>query len=256
MLYSNGTLILQTLPSAPTPAPPRALVLVLASDTQPIYLEHQRLWRTYMHSTPNVDCYFYKGDPTLESEAELKGDTLFLRIEDTLETVYEKTLRAFDFFLPTLSSYTHVFRTNLSSVVIFDRYLQYCTTIPREGFCSAWIGDYDGQKYPAGAGYTITPDLIRRLTTERPPRRVQDDVSLGYALREWGIPITAAPRVDLGSESYVEAWRGQIPSTVFHFRAKQLIRANEGIETPYELELMQSLISEYYGESAKDPNRG
>jgi hypothetical protein len=219
----------------------RALVLILASDTEPVYLEHQRLWRTYMHSNPSVDCYFYKGDPTLESEAELKGDTLFLRIEDTFETVHEKTLRAFAFFRPRLWMYTCVFRTNLSSVVILDRYVEYCKTIPRERFCSAVVG-WDGVRHPSGCGYTITPDLICRLVNERPPLRVQDDVSLGDALASWGIPITPAPRVDLLNPECIDAWRGRVPPDFFHFRVKQ----DRG-ETLPELDVIQSLISEYYG---------
>lgn len=260
MLYSNGKMIpiLRIVPTTPPPPPPpppptplpRVLVLVLASDTQPIYLEHQRLWRTYMRRNPNVDCYFYKGDPTLESEAELKGDTLFLRIEDTLQTVHEKTLMAFKYFLPQLSQYKCVFRTNLSSVVVFDRYLEYCKTIPSEGFCSAFTGvgveNDERYEFPGGAGYTLTSDLVRRYVEEWPPVLHQDDLTLGYVLHRWGIPITQAPRADILSEFYETSLRGRIPSTYFHFRVKQLTRHDGGEEDPYELEIMQNLISEHY----------
>lgn len=219
----------------------RVLVLVLASDTEPVYLKHQLLWRTYMQSNPSVDCYFYKGDPTLESEAELKGDTLFLRIEETLDTIYEKTLRAFAFFRPRLSEYACVFRTNLSSVVIFDRYVEYCTTIPRTQFCSARVGHASTCLFPSGCGFTLTPDLVCRLVDERPPLHTQDDVSIGHALKEWGIPITPAPRVDLLHPDCVDALKGRIPLSVFHFRVRQA----RG-ETLPELGVMQALISDYY----------
>jgi hypothetical protein len=221
-------------------------VLVLASDTQPIYIEHQRLWRTYMHTNPNADCYFYKGDPTMEEDVKLVGDTLFIKIEETLDTVYEKTLRAFEFFVPRLADYKCVFRTNLSSVVALDRYVEYCRTIPSEAFCSAFIGEDAGTPFPAGAGFTLTPDLVRRLVEERPPRIVQDDVSLGHALRTWGIPITPAERVDYLREGHYETIHPIVPARVFHFRAKQTVRHDEKIETPYELEVMQKLISQYY----------
>jgi hypothetical protein len=190
-----------------------------------------------MNRNPNVDCYFYKGDPSLSTEAELIGDTLFIRIEDTLETVHEKTLRAFDFFEPRLSNYKCVFRTNLSSVVVFDRYLEYCRSIPEQDFCSAYIGVEGDVPFPAGAGYTITPNLIRRLIAERPPLRTQDDVSLGHALKEWGIPIASVQRVDLLNETDVAMTRGRVPKSVFHFRVKQNVRHYDNVETPYELEL-------------------
>jgi hypothetical protein len=233
----------QTFPDIPTP---RVLMLILASDTAPVYLEHQRLWRTYMKSNPNVDCYFYKGDPDLEEETLLVEDTLFIKIEDTLETVHEKTLRAFEYFAPTFSKYKCIFRTNLSSVVILDRYVEYCKTIPPKWFCSAYIGDLDGTMFPAGAGYTITTDIANKLIKEQPPLIVQDDVSLGHALKEWGIPITRARRLDFITEQHYDAHRGSIGEDIFHFRIKQNSRHEDGIETPYELELMQNLISQYY----------
>ena len=229
------------------PPTPRVLILILASDTQPIYIEHQRLWRTYMKSNPNVDCYFYKGDPELDRQFSLVGDTLFIKIEETLETVYEKTLRAFEYFAPTFPTYKCIFRTNLSSVVIFDRYIEYCKTIPMEWFCSAFTGDFDGTTFPAGAGYTITPDIANKLVKERPPLIGQDDVSLGFALKDWGIPITSIKRVDFLNERYVNALWDCIPADVFHFRVKQNIRNETQIETPYEVDVMKRLIARYYG---------
>jgi hypothetical protein len=225
-------------------------MLVLASDTDPIYLEHQRLWRTYMHTNPNVDCYFYKGDPTREEEATLEGDTLVLKIEDRLDTVYEKTLRAFDFFAPRLKDYKCVFRTNLSSVVVFDRYLTYCRGIPDTTFCSAFVGDMgeeDGNlRFPAGAGITLTPDLVLRLIAERPPLLHQDDVTIGKALTDWGVPMTHVDRADLVIPGVYENAQGRISPHLFHFRVKQNVRHETGAVTPYEITLMQKVISQFY----------
>ena len=254
MFLRGGRFVKSPPPAPPQPIPveplPRALVLILASDTQPIYLEHQRLWRSYMHTHPNVDCYFYKGDPDLEDETSLVGDTLWIKIEESLETVYEKTLRAFEFFMPRFSDYKCIFRTNLSSVVIFDRYIEYCRLIPDTQVCSAYIGVFEDVEFPAGAGYTITPDIAIRLVTERPPLVHQDDVSLGYALKEWGIPIKRVRRVDLLSNEHVKAWGNTIPPDVFHIRVKQQVRHDEGTETAYEVQVMQNLISQYYDDPA------
>ena len=195
---------------------------------------------------PNADCYFYKGDPDLAEDASLIGDTLFIRIEDTLETVHEKTLRAFEFFAPHFPKYKCIFRSNLSSVLVLDRYIEYCKTIPSEQFCSAYTGVFEGTTFPAGAGYTITPDIALRLVEERPPLICQDDVSLGFALKEWGIPITKARRLDFITEKHYDASHAIVERDVFHFRVKQNERHDGGTETPYELELTQKLISEYY----------
>jgi hypothetical protein len=225
-------------------------MLVLASDTSPIYVEHQRFWRMYMHTNPNVDCYFYKGDPTMEEEVRFDGDTLYIKIEDTLETVYEKTLRAFEVFAPRLADYAYVYRTNLSSVIVLDRYVDYCRTLPTTEFCSAFVGNVDGVSFPAGAGFTLTPDLVRRFVDERPPLNTQDDVSIGHALKAWGIPITPVERVDYLYTGQYEQMNWQVTSRIFHFRVKHITRHEEGIETPYELEIMQKLVSQHYDDPA------
>jgi len=230
------------------PSPPKILMLVLASDNNPIYKEHQRIWRSYMHTNPNIDCYFYKGDPTLEQEYKLIEDTLYIQIEDTLENVYEKTLRAFKFFEPNFHKYKCIFRTNLSSVVIFHRYIEYCKTIPTHSFCSAHIGIENQVPFPAGAGFTITPDIASRLVAERPPLISQDDVSIGYALQSWGIPITSVNRMDFITPELYNDYHLKIPS-IFHFRIKQLVRHIQNINTPYEIELMEKIVSMYYPSS-------
>ncbi len=227
---------------------PKVLILILASDNQPVYREHQRLWRSYMKRNPNAHCYFYKGNPDMDEPAKLEGDTLYIKIEDTLDTVYEKTLRAFEFFAPVLPKYKCVFRTNLSSVVVFDRYIEYCRTVPEKNFCSAHIGYEEGVPFPAGAGFTLTPDLVLRLVEERPPRVVQDDVSIGHALRSWGIPIHSAPRVDFIDRGLHEEYNRLVPPQVFHFRIKQNTRHYGEVEDEitYEIDIMQKVIAQYY----------
>ena len=108
----------------------KILVLILASDTSSIYLEFQQLWRKYMNNFPEADCFFYKGHPDIEEDAFLGGDTLMIKINENLDTVYEKTLRAFDFFNPKLDSYDFVFRTNLSSFIDIPKLINFAKTLP------------------------------------------------------------------------------------------------------------------------------
>jgi hypothetical protein len=209
-------------------------MLVLASDTAPEYIEFQSIWRLYMQSNLNIDCYFYKGDPNLTEDAILDGDTLSIRIEDTLETVYEKTLRAFKFFVPRLDTYTFVFRTNLSSFVDFDKYIRFCDGLPTTNCCAAVIG-YEGNiPFPSGSGFTLSPDIVRRLVQESPAKNVQDDVTIGTALRNWGIQIYRANRLD----RYGDEWHWVYPprnhELAFHHRVKTEDR-NKDAQTLFEL---------------------
>ncbi len=204
----------------------RILVLILASDGAPEYIEFQTIWESYMKSNPSVDCYFYKGDPTLEKDVLLKGNTLFINIEDTLETVYEKTLRAFLYFEPRMDQYDFVYRTNLSSFVDFPKYLQFCERLPKSDCCAAVTGDPEGIPFPSGSGFTMSVNLVRRLLEERPPKVVQDDVTIGTALHNWGIQIHNTNRSDCTSPG--GPFTVLVPNEdVFHYRVKSHDRTSD-----------------------------
>jgi hypothetical protein len=194
-----------------------------------------------MNSTPaNIDCYFYKGDPTISEKVKINyfTNTVTVSIEDTYSNIYEKTLRVFDYFYPKLSSYDFIFRTNLSSFIRFDKYIQLAMTFPKENFCSAIIGDIGGidkTKFPSGAGFTITPDLVKRLCDERPSFISIDDVPIGYALQKWNIPIILSYRYDIKKNDHIETFE----TDHFHFRLKTNNRSQDVIN-------YKKLVQKYY----------
>lgn len=199
----------------------RVLVLILASDTEPVYFEFQRIWRQYMKSTPNIDCYFYKANPTLDTEYKLEGDTLWIRMEESLDSVYEKTLKAFDYFANRSEKYDFLFRPNLSSFVVFDKYIQHCHTLPRERCVSAFIGVEGADIFPSGSGFTMSWDIVLELIRDRPVLQCQDDVTIGKWLHEKGIPIYPASRCDYTNNAGTPMFRGPNP---FHYRVKNADR--------------------------------
>lgn len=227
----------------------KVLVLVLASDTAEVYKYQQSLWRTYMNVNPQIDCFFYKGDPNITSPAILVGDTLYLKIVESFDTIYEKTLMAFDFFKENLHKYDYVYRTNLSSFVVFDRLLKYAMNKPLRNFCSAVIGHYlnDTEKpFPSGSGILFSTDVIRLFCERRPVKVFQDDVTFGYALKEWGITITSAPRGEMKTIDEYMYYKDKLDTSCFHFRLKHIERHSSGIENPDELFIMKQLIQKYY----------
>lgn len=176
-------------------------MLVLASDTDPIYVRFQTSWRRYMRTNPHIDCYFYKGDPTITDDAELREDTLWIKIEDTLDTVYEKTLRAFTYFAGRLGDYDFVYRTNLSSFIDMDAYVRYYSTVPMKRFVSAFVGTYNDITFPSGAGFTMSSDVVADLVRDAPPKVKQDDVTIGNWLMSKDIAICPVGRVEYVHET-------------------------------------------------------
>lgn len=218
----------------------KILVLILASDTDPIYLQFQSIWRRYMKSSSHIDCYFYKGDPMLETEYKLDEDTLWIRMGESTDTVYEKTLKAFEYFATSLDTYDFVFRPNLSSFVIFDKYIDYCSTLPRQRSVSAFIGGQGADTFPSGSGFTMSPDVVLKLLNDRPLKVEQDDVTIGKWLYSNGIPIQPAARCDYIYGTGIPHYHGGNEADIFHYRIKNETRR-------LDVEIHEKLLNTFYG---------
>ncbi len=195
----------------------RVLIIVLASDTDPVYCRFQDAWRLASH--PRADILFLKAHPDIQGGDFISNDTIFIRCRESLDTVHEKQLRGFRAILPRLANYAYVLRTNLSSYIDIEKYLAFCETLPPTNTYCGVIGRHPRTLFASGAGFTLTPDLIRRLVDANPPEVEVDDVSIGAAITSWGIPIIPAPRFDYASSdpSLLDPY---IPLNVFHHRIK------------------------------------
>lgn len=210
-------------------------VLVIANDTLPIYTEHQRLWRLYSKSHPDVTVYFLhqREDVTTPFVDE---DRIWVHGRECLETIFDKTVAAFK-FLPA-GSYDFLVRTNLSSVWNFSKLLEFCETLPKETVYCGVLGNPG----ISGAGMILSPDVVRKLAefSDRVDRGRWDDVDFGRVAALCGIPSTPASRYDPRSKQDVDQWwtRG------YHYYLKDM---QTGVRnTANELDVMTYLISKIY----------
>jgi hypothetical protein len=199
------------------------ILLLILSSTGHEYKGFETLWRKYMHSHPDIDAYFYKGNPDLDDDAKLEGDVLWVKCPDTYDAVYEKLMRTFQYFHPQLDAYDLVFRTNMSSFLDFKKFRLHCERLPKTN-CYAGVTSHDvdtNTGFVSGAGFAISPDLVKRLLQEQPPYVYLDDVTLGKAILSWGVPMIRANRVDVcGPSAYVYQHAVEPWEIIFHYRAK------------------------------------
>ncbi len=145
MVFFGSVLAQQTICAASTEQPGKLiedfsdrdmkiLVLIIASDNLPVYVEEQKIWRAYMHLNPkHVEAYFIKADPTLSTPFAIKEDIIWARgAENVRPGVLNKTLLAFEALLPRLHEFDYVIRTNLSSFYVFPRLFTFLETLPKE----------------------------------------------------------------------------------------------------------------------------
>jgi hypothetical protein len=179
----------------------KVLMLVISSQTQPVYRHHKAIWETYMKSHPDIECYFIEFNPSILSPL-LTSNTLFLRGRETYQGILDKTFRALDYFTRR-KHYDYVIRTNLSSVWIFPKLMRFLETAPRTGLYGGSIGNNQPWPYISGAGITFSWDIVQTLLQNRHlayANNFIDDVDIGLACLQLGIPTTPIPRIDIQSE--------------------------------------------------------
>ena len=220
-------------------------MLVISSDTFPVYKHHRDVWRMYMKSHPEIDCYFIEYRPIVLFPT-LSSDTLTLRGIDRYGTILGKTLESIEYFL-TRRLYDYVIRTNLSSVWDFKELRRYLETLPRDRVYAGQRGTNPdtGLEFASGAGILMSADVARTLLANQ---RIAltlpafDDVAIAKALLASGLRPQPLPRVDFLSLAHYEEHHTGIPSGSFHFRMKHKDYLGNRLEEP---EMMRRLLREH-----------
>jgi len=160
-------------------------------------------------------------------------------------------LKALQYFQPALDRYDFVFRPNLSSFIRLDTYLEFCCNLPRTGLYSGQINTDYGIQYASGCGFTLSTDLVKRLLESPPDHFVIDDLTVGKAMRDWGIPIVPARRHTIQPDNLIIPDETSLPKLrailenpgdVFHFR----VRTGDVGRLERDLQIHRTLYERFY----------
>lgn len=216
---------------------PKVLMLIIASDQFPVYVELQKMWRSYMHSNPHIQTYFIKGDPHLTSEVQQDGDIIWSKVIEGWTTptntpqgfippsagVITKTILSLDYFYPRFSEFDYIIRTNLSSFYNFSRLLRFLSHLPKTRcYCGSNIGE--GSTIASGCGFIMSTDVAAELVKNKyefiDNMNSTDDVLIGTFMEEHGIKYQPHDRLDILSLKDWKKKKNTIPKNVFHIRVK------------------------------------
>ena len=170
---------------------PRILMLVLANDDGGLYSGLQEITKLYMRSNPQIDCHFIKGREGQEEEFMLEEHSLYIKTREgySNDALFKKTMGALRFFESAIDTYDYIYRTNLSTFVRFDIFLEFCRTLPTTNvYCGHKLRDY-GIDFVSGTGIIMSRDIVKRLLKEPPSFFIQDDLTIGKTMSSWGISI-------------------------------------------------------------------
>ncbi|MEN9343776.1 MAG: hypothetical protein RLZZ453_563 [Chlamydiota bacterium] len=235
-------LLLCSFVKAQETRPPKLLVLIIASDDLPIYKEHQKIWRAYMHLYPKqISSYFLKANPLLDTPYKIEADTIWVKTTETLTPgILEKTIIALEALLPSIrEEFDFVLRANLSSFFVFPHLLAFLENCPRQKFYgSGGVTHYYGydshrwdhlsglKRWGHGCGFLLSKDLVEALLSQKPFLQLQapkgqDDVAIGNALIDiCGYPLTLTKRKDILSIADWYRERDCLSRSDYHFRVK------------------------------------
>jgi len=203
----------------------KVLVLIIASDDFPVYVQLQKIWRAYMHLDPaHIEAYFIKGNPNLSTVYKIDKDIIWSRTSETLKPgIINKTLISMEALLPRIDEFDYVLRTNLSSFYIFPRLLEFLKTCPKK---ELYAGSIITKSLPIGSGCGIimSSDVAKTLVQNKSVfwnnTLSNDDVLIGRFLIHHGIQFYPHKRMDVMP---IKVWHDNknfLPLDIFHFRIK------------------------------------
>lgn len=229
----------------------KVLVLIIASDNLPVYVELQKIWRSYMHTDPeHVEAYFIKGNPDLATTHWIEGDILWSKTEEgwinTSAGIINKTVLSLEALAPRLNEFDFVLRTNLSSFYIFPRLLDFLTTVPTTRcYCGTDVTGSSG--IGSGCGFILSRDLVYTLLSYRDSlinnRSGEDDLLVGWVFRDCEkVPLITHPREDFFSLTDWKRKKNHIPAHTFQCRIKN----PDHLRTSADLYIQSGLLNMFY----------
>jgi len=195
----------------------KVLVLIIASDTLPVYAEHKMIWKSYMNSHPLIDSYFVQY-ADIESPT-ITDNTLWLPGQECFSGIMTKTI---DGLRLLMKNHDYVVRTNLSSLWIFPNLIQRLEALPKERVYAGDILNAYGVTFVSGAGIIMSNDVAQLLVENRHITNVNiiDDVDIGAIMGQLNIPPIQNKRTDFNSLSTLEHNKSILDYAAYHFRIK------------------------------------
>jgi hypothetical protein len=224
----------------------KILVLIIASDDLPVYIQEQQIWRAYMHLDPDhIEAYFMKGDPQLEVDCKIDGDTIWTKSqENIIPGVLNKTLLALEHIAGRLGEFDYVLRTNLSSFYVFPKLLERTVSLPKDNCYFACPGTLGTIRFGSGSGLMLSPDLALQLIAAKQDlwnNSLVDDVCIGRFFQN-RVPIIPADRFDILSIQTWQACKERLPLK-YHYRVKN---NNSTLRATDEVYVMRQLLQLFY----------
>jgi hypothetical protein len=220
----------------------KILILILSTNDKAYDTFKKSITDTWVSNAQKYfTIIFYEGD---NIDNKLDGNILKLNCNDSTLNTGKKLLHALNFIQKSKIEYTHIYRTNLSSFLYIDDFINYCNLLPHTfygGLKAQYLNfnffnrlpsifqnllkkiPFITINYAAGSGFFLSKDLVLKIVNSNKINYFYlDDVMIGNILRNH--TIINIPRYDIINQN-----NSTKNSNAFHVRIKTTNRLEDAL---------------------------
>lgn len=170
----------------------RVLMLIMSHETEDSnFKNYKRIWDEQISNLDknkyNIEFKFLYSDNNISEEYEIEGNNLLTKcIENYWFALLQKVLCGFDYFIK--KDFDLVFKTNLSTIVNFEKLYDYFLNIPidREFVYDGITSKYKDYFFCSGAGMLLNRNSVELVLKHKHEINESwtDDIFVGYILNK------------------------------------------------------------------------
>jgi hypothetical protein len=154
-----------------------------------IFLNYKRIWDEQIQNLKysNFEFKFLYSDENISEEYEIQGNNLITKcVENYWTALLLKVINGFEYFIQ--KDFDLVFKTNLSTIINFEKFHEYCEQISksREFIYDGIFGNYEDYYFCSGAGMLLNKPSVNLILNNR--WRIDntwtDDIFIGFVLNK------------------------------------------------------------------------
>jgi|688.fasta_scaffold08774_14 hypothetical protein len=170
----------------------KILILIMSHETNDSsFINYKRVWDDQIkkldRSKYNIEFKFLYSNINIDEKYQVNGNNLITKcVENYWYSLALKVMSGFDYFLK--NDFDLVFKTNLSTIINFEKFYSYCDNIlnTKEFIYDGVIGDYQDYRYCSGAGMLLNKNSVSIVLNniDKLNEVWTDDIFIGFILNK------------------------------------------------------------------------
>lgn len=170
----------------------KLLILIMSHETTlEEFVNYKRIWDNQIEKLNykkfNIEFKFLYSNENISEDYIVQGNNLITNcVENYWYSLLLKVMSGFDFFIK--NDFDYVFKTNLSTIINFDKFYNYCEQISqdRKFVYDGIVGNYQDFYFCSGAGMLLNKSSVNLVLNNKDllNETWTDDIFIGFILNK------------------------------------------------------------------------